>query len=443
MSLSDSTSADSERSGPWSALVTDLAAQPAWRHRVVDEISDAIAREIPSLGRDSEMRAAMRDSVDDNAMLFAAMAERRQDPTTAEPPAMAVAFVRLLVHRGLPPETLVQTYRIAHGAFWRTLVGELRSAIVDPTELATALEHGAAYMFAFIDALTDAAQRRYADERAQWVRSSDAVRAQTIRELLDGVPLDAEAAGRRLRYALDREHLALVAWSPVGPAVAVPAIERAVRDLVAPLDAGPPLMTTVGNGLVAAWLGRRRGFDPAAIRALRPISDAPTEPALAIGGPAHGPDGFRHAHAEAMHARRVAQLRGAAPLGGEDGGASRGGDGGFSGRPSGGGAVTHYADVAVTALATADHEQARRFVASRLGPLAADTPRARRLATTLETYLEERSSPRRTAIRLGIHENTAAARVRAAEDRLPRPIEGQVTELLLALRLAPVVRGDQ
>src|SRR5690606_27905269 len=98
-------------------------------------------------------------------------------------------------------------------------------------------------------------------------------------------------------------------------------------------------------------------------------------------------------------------------------------------------------DVAVTALATADHEQARRFVHAQLGPLAAGTPRARRLAATLETYLEERSSPRRTALRLGIHENTAAARVRAAQDALPGPIEGQVTELLLALRLAPVVRG--
>jgi DNA-binding PucR family transcriptional regulator len=417
MSAFDPPASDSARSGPWIALATHLASQPAWRHRVVDEISAAIAREIPSLGRDSELRAAMRDSVDDNAMLFAAMAERQQDPTTAEPPAMAVAFVRVLVHRGLPPETLVQTYRIAHGAFWRTLVGELRRAITDPTELATALEHGAAYMFAFIDALTDAAQRRYAEERLLWVRSSDAVRAQTIRELLDGVPLDPEAAGRRLRYALDREHLALVAWSPLGPAVTVPGIERALRELVAPLDAGPPLMTTVGNGLVAAWLGHRRGFDPDAIRALRPAA-TPTEPALAIGGPAPGPDGFRHAHAEAMHARRVAQRQGA-----------------------GAGSVTVYDDVAVAALATADHEQARRFVASRLGPLAADTPRARRLATTLETYLEEHSSPRRTAVRLGIHENTAAARVRAAEDRLPQPIEGHVTELLLALRLAPVVRG--
>ncbi|MFA4928949.1 MAG: helix-turn-helix domain-containing protein [Patulibacter sp.] len=441
MNSFDPASSGAPQSGPWIALATNLAAQEAWRHRVVTEISDAIAREIPALGRETELRAAMRDSVDANAMLFATMAERQQDPTTAEPPALAVAFVRLLVHRGLPPETLVQTYRIAHGSFWRTLVGELRAAIDDPTALATALEHGAAYMFAFIDALTDAAQRRYAEERAQWIRSSDAVRAQTVRELLDGVPLDPEAAGRRLRYALDREHLALVAWSPAGANVATTALERALRETVVPLDAGTLLLTTIGNGLVAGWLGHRRGFSVEAVRALRPPTDAPTELRIAVGGPARGPDGFRHAHVEAMHARRVFRLDAAVPEGAPDGSRVRGDGGGPDGDRRPGHAVSHYADVAVTALATTDHEQARRFVAAQLGPLAARTPRARRLAETLETYLQERSSPRRTAARLGIHENTAAARVKAAEDALPGPVEGRVTELLLALRLAPVV-GD-
>lgn len=419
MAPTDAMPGGPARSGPWIALATERAAEQHWRDRVVTEISDAIAREVPALGRDAELRAAMRDSVEDNAMLFAAMTERQQDPATAELPAMAIAFVRLLVHRGLPPETLVQTYRIAHAAFWRTLVDELRRAFTDPAELAAALEHGAAYMFAFIDALTDAAQRRYAEERARWVRSADAVRAQTVRELLDGVPLDPAAAGRRLRYALDREHLALVAWSPAGASVSTSALERDVRDLAAPLDAGAPLLTAVGAGLVAAWVGSRRGFSADAVRALRPPAGAPTRPLVAVGGPASGPDGFRHAHAEAMHARRVAQLaasgeRAVAP-------------------------VTHYADVAVVALATADLEQARRFVLAQLGPLAAGTPRARRLAETLEISLQERSSPRRTAARLGIHENTAAARIRAAEDELPGPVAGRVTELLLALRLAPVV----
>ncbi len=439
MNTADPEDFGAARRGPWIVLASQLATEDAWRRRVVTEISDAIAREIPALGRDGELRQAMRESVEDNASLFATMAARSQDPTTAEPPALAVAFVRLLVHRGLPPETLVQTYRIAHGAFWRTLVGELRSAIADPTALATALEHGAAYMFAFIDALTDAAQRRYAEERARWVQSADAVRARTVRELLDGVPLDPAAAGRRLRYALDREHLAVVAWHAGSGGGEDAAIERELREALAPLEAGPPLVTAVGPGVVGAWVGQRGGFAPDVVRALRrpsrPKGGAGTGgsvasaersgpgttaagPLLAVGGPAAGPDGFRLAHVEAAHARRVAQLQVAPP-----------------------GSIVHYADVAVAALATGDHEQARRFVAAQLGPLAGDGARARRLASTLEVFLQERSSPRRTAERLGVHENTAAARIRTAEGLLPGPIEGRVTELLLALRLAPIVRG--
>ena len=119
-----------------------------------------------------------------------------------------------------------------------------------------------------------------------------------------------------------------------------------------------------------------------------------------------------------MHARRVAQLLLARP-----------------------GSVTHYADVAVTALASGDQEQARRFAEDQLGPLLGGDRESVRLAATLAAYLEEHASPRRAAARLGVHENTVAARIRTIEERLDRPIAGRVTELLLALRLAPAVAG--
>jgi DNA-binding PucR family transcriptional regulator len=386
---------------------------------VIEEISDAIVRDLPAFGKDSELAAAVRDSVDDNARLFIAMVERGVDPSAAEPPAMANAFVRLVVHRGIPVEALAQTYRTAHGAFWRTWVTELRGAISDPTELATALEQGSGYMFEFIDTLTAAAQRLYAEERARWIRSADAVRAQTIRELLDGLPVDAAAAGRRLRHALDREHLAVVAWSTAG-GVGAASLEPAVRDLLAPLGAGPPLTTVLGTGLLAGWVGSRNGFDPEDVEGLR-LGGAPARELGAIvaaGTPARGVDGFRLAHLEAMHARRVAQLELAPP-----------------------GSVIHYASVAVTALASADQEQARRFVEQQLGPILGDDRESARLLETLAAYLEEHASPRHAAVRLGVHENTVAARIRTAEARLARPLRGRTTELLVALRLAPLVRG--
>lgn len=410
--------ADGPAATAWTTLATRLSAETAWRRRVIEEITDAIVRELPVFGRDSELAAAVRDSVDDNARLFTTMVERGLEPAAAEPPAMAIAFVRLVVHRGIPVEALTQTYRIAHGAFWRTWVTELRAAIEDPTELATALEQGSGYMFTFIDALTAGAQRLYADERQRWVRSADAVRAQTIRELLDGLPIDAEAAGRRLRHALDREHLAVVAWSTAG-GVGAAALEPAVRELLAPVG-GAALTTVLGTGLLAGWVGSRNGFAADEVAGLRLAGDAAEElgAIVAVGSPSRGVDGFRLAHLEAMHARRVAQLQLAPP-----------------------GSVVHYGAVAVAALASADQEQARRFVEEQLGPLLGDDRESRRLTETLQAYLEEHASPRHAAVRLGVHENTVAARIRTAESRLDRPLRGRTTELLVALRLAPLVRG--
>lgn len=413
-----------DRPGPpastaWAALASRLSTETAWRRRVIEEITDAIVRDLPAFGRDSELAAAVRDSVDDNARLFISMVERGVDPTASELPVMAKAFVRMVVHRGIPVEALTQTYRTAHGAFWRTWVAELRGAIADPTELATALEQGSGYMFEFIDTLSAAAQRLYAEERARWVRSADAMRAQTIRELLDGLPVDAAAAGRRLRHALDREHLAVVAWS-TGEGIGAAALEPAVRELLGPLDAGQPLTTVLGTGLLAGWVGSRNGFDPADLEALRLGPDPARELGVivGVGTPARGVDGFRLAHLEAMHARRVAQLELAPP-----------------------GTVVHYVSVAVAALASADQEQARRFVEGQLGGLLGTDRESTRLLETVAAYLEEHASPRHAAARLGVHENTVAARVRTAEARLGRPLRGRTTELLVALRLAPLVRG--
>src|ERR1700712_1272198 len=66
----------------WPTLAARLAAETAWRRRVIEEITDAIVRELPELGHDSELTAAVRDSVDDNSRLFMTMVERGLDPAS-------------------------------------------------------------------------------------------------------------------------------------------------------------------------------------------------------------------------------------------------------------------------------------------------------------------------------------------------------------------------
>ena len=176
------------------------------------------------------------------------------------------------------------------------------------------------------------------------------------------------------------------------------------------------MLVPFGAQLIAGWVG---GYDDVVPRTLPQIDvEAAPQARGAIGSPASGVDGFARSHREAMQARRVAEPAGRRP-----------------------GSVA-YGDVALTALASADLDHARAFVLRELGPLAADDDDTLRLSGTLSVHLEERSSSRRTAERLGVHPNTVANRIRAAQELLGEPIEDRVSELLVALRLATVVRGE-
>jgi DNA-binding PucR family transcriptional regulator len=140
---------------------------------------------------------------------------------------------------------------------------------------------------------------------------------------------------------------------------------------------------------------------------------------IAIGRLGRGLDGFRRTHQEALLAKRVASL---------------------SERPSL--AAVSFGNVALESLLTADVDEARRFVHAELGPLMEDSDASRRLASTLEVFLQEESSFVRTARRLGIHENTVAYRVRRAEELLGHRAAERQLELRAALRLAAFVRGE-
>ena len=103
------------------------------------------------------------------------------------------------------------------------------------------------------------------------------------------------------------------------------------------------------------------------------------------------------------------------------------------------GGVTRYLDIAVRALATADVDQARAFVARELGPLASRDETNRRLAATVRTYLDENGSRGRAARRLNVHENTVAYRLRQPEEILGRSVDKRTLELRVALAVADLV----
>jgi DNA-binding PucR family transcriptional regulator len=397
----------------WRGLAARLLSEPEWRGRLAIRITDALHREVDGLARDSELRDATRASTEENLTLFAGLAARGDRPDDVRLGPAAVDYVGLLIRRRMDSAVLAQVYRVAHGAFWRAWTGALHEAL-PPEAIGDALESSAAYMFAFMDAVTARALREHDEQRALWIRSPEAVRAETVRALIDGDPIDPQAAEGRLRHGLGRHHVGFVLWG-ASPEAGRPAELEALARRTVPVErAGPVavLLHPLGRDALAGWIST------AAAPAPLPAWDLGSGVLAAIGAPAPGVDGFRRTHHEAMGARRVAMLAGAA-----------------------GGTRTAWTDVAAAALASADLDHAARFVRTQLGPLAADDARSRTWAETLRVHLEHGSSVRTTARLLGVHENTVANRLTRVRAALGRDLEGRVTDVLLALALLPVVRG--
>ena len=395
-----------------------FAADPGWVPAITAAVTDAIHTKLPELGE--EMRVSTLASTEAIVRQFADMVARGREPDAAQPPPAAVDYTREFVRRGIPIDTAVRAYYIGHAVFLERWVAALRAQSDDPHALADNIEQGASWTYAYLHTLTHTMVRQYADERERWVRSAATLRSETVRSLLDRERIDPATAAQRLRYELDREHLAFVVWSEDGDDASgdLGAVERAASQLATELGGGATLLVALGRQLVGAWIGSR-GASPRVPAGLS-IGDADgVAVRAAFGTPQQGPEGFCRSHREAMHTRRVAQL---------------------TGRRAG--SIVHFGDVALVALASGDPEAAREFVADELGPLAAEDDDTLRLAATLRAYLEERSSPRRTAQRLGVHENTIKNRIRAIEELRGRPADHRIAETLVALRLARIVEED-
>jgi hypothetical protein len=397
---------------PLRAEIAQFAKDPDWVRDVSASIADAIHAE---LGVDADIRPRTQATAESVLRLFAEMVERDQSPDQVQPPYATVNYAREFVMRGVPLESMVRAYHIGHAVFFERWVGWLRPRIEDPEVLANVIEAGALWTFRYLQALTRDLIGHYAVERERWVRNAASLRADTVRALLVGEDIDAASASRRLRYELDRRHLAFVVWidesdhddGPIG------ALEQQASELASELGAPRPLLVPLGSQLIGGWIASPNDA-PATSTTVQP-------PALAaLGEPASGVAGFCQSHRQAISARRVARLAHARP-----------------------GTITRYSDIAIIALASVDEQAAHEFVATELGPLARRDDDTLRLAATLRAYLEEHASPRRTARRLGVHENTIKNRVRAIEELRGRPSDQQVAETLLALRLARLTDHDQ
>ena len=143
----------------------------------------------------------------------------------------------------------------------------------------------------------------YGNERERMVRGAAQLRAETVRAILAGEPIDEELAVRRLGYELRRHHVALRVSSSG---------ERGARPRARGERGGGRARS---RGAAGGAIGRREPrclvgrVRAAGLRALERYAP-PEGVRVALGASGQGVAGFRRSHADAVQAARVAALAG-------------------------------------------------------------------------------------------------------------------------------------
>jgi DNA-binding PucR family transcriptional regulator len=376
---------------------------------VAGEMDVAIFRAAPVLAGDPTIEAETKASVRANLLRWLrAAATRPERIPSGDAPPEVLDLAKTLVRRGIEFEALANAYRQGQNVAWRRW---MRTAVreVPGEQLMEVLDASAASMFGFVDRVLASLLARAQFEREELLGDALTRRAETVRLILDGAPIEHDRASRRLGYELARLHTALVLWAEP-PAQAQEGLEQAANALAHAAGAHRALVVPAGGTAVWTWLGSDAEVDVGPLR--RAMDAAPVGLRAAVGSTGRGMTGFRRSHFEALATHRL--LAGDAT----------------------GERLTVHREVEVITLAAQDEEQATEFVASVLGSLGDSDPAMGRLRETLRVYLEEGENSPRAARRLNTHRNTVLHRVARAEEVLGHPVGDRRLALAVALELA-------
>jgi DNA-binding PucR family transcriptional regulator len=373
-------------------------------------VDAAVLGAVPALSADADIRLALERSTEANLSDILALLADPGLPVDSGVPSEALSLAGALVRRGVEPGDLVHAYLVGQNELWRAWMEELAERLPSGPPLIVALELSSARIFTRADFLVAQLMRHIDRERVRWMGGALARRTQVVRGLLAGDEQDVVEASRALGYDIDQWVLAAVLWDAGGagdPGMRHDGLEAQAALAARAAGIARAFTLAAGDGVLWMWIATREPPDLDAIAAA--LGESLGEPqGVALGTPAWGLEGFRRGHAEAIHARRVAELGGRA-------------------------GVVRYDEVEMVSLVSGDLDRLARFVQRTLGPLTADDETTVRLRETLLAWLAEGGNARRAAERLHAHKNTVLYRLQRAQLLLGRPLDEDRGALELAL----------
>jgi hypothetical protein len=372
---------------------TELHARVFDRRR---EIEAALAARVFGISTPAEtadpsyiegLRTALSAALD-YALEALRYGERRAPPV----PTALTAQARMAARNGVELDVVLRRYVAGYAIFNEFAIEEAEQSGLSQDAALQRVLRGYAAVF---DRLIAAVSEEHAREATAHRCSAEERRAERVRRLLAGEPIDTSDLG----YDLEAHHLALIACGP--------GAVWAIRDLAAAL-AKPLLLVRPERGLAWGWLACSAGIDPARLQELahRPPPPATT---LAIGEPARGLDGWRLSHRQARAAHLVATRT-----------------------PE---RIARYREVALLSSILRDGLLVDSLRRIYLEPLSRHREGGEALDEALEAYFSCDRNVSSAAAALGLDRRTLTRRLRTVERILGRRVEHVAIELEAALRL--------
>ncbi len=397
--------------------MTDPAAALSWIQPAdgedLDEITElfnaAIEQALPELARDPELSGELAVSTRAQVRAFTVwMSHGAHDQPSI--PAQSRSLAQTLARRGMDAEVLAEIHRATQHALLRYLTTQSdRLADRDQrvAQLVLFIEQALRWLNTSVNLLV----RVHQEERERMFAGDVARRAALVRSILFGEPVDAAAASRALGYPMSGHHTALVIGTDDRSAAtgADTQLTAAARTFAAHLDVAHLLTVPSGAHGTWAWLGSSRPIDAARLTTV--IDSHPEVAAIrtGIGITGHGLPGFIRSHREAVAAQQISLATGQGP------------------------AISHYADVELRYLVSADREAYAAFRSRTLAGLDGADAGSGRLRETLRTYIRCGRSREATAAALDVHKNTVRYRLDRIRELLGHDVDIHIVELQLAL----------
>lgn len=247
--------------------------------------------------------------------------------------------------------------------------------------------------------LSELFRRAYEHELALVTGVQEDSRLRAVLRALDGEWVESAELG----YDLAGHHVAVVA-DAAPPKGAVP--HRAEWQT---------LYIQAPGGGYWGWVGAPTGFSEEDLDALL-AAHGSRDATVAFGEPAEGVAGFAISHQQALEARAVAVATGEPAI--------------------------RFGDCRIVIAVLRDGDLAKGLIERELGDLDRPSDRMRELRETLRAYLEHSQSVSATAALRQRDRKTIERQLRAAEQLINHRVSDRTDEVLVALRVAEILRND-